>query len=109
MCGIAGITGTDRENAVKRMTDSLLHRGPDDCGYHIDNEIALGQRRLSIIDLVSGKQPIPNEDRTLYLVCNGEIYNSPKLRLQLEQQGHQFKTNTDVEVKIGRASCRERV
>jgi len=98
MCGIAGITGTDRENAVKRMTDSLLHRGPDDCGYHIDNEIALGQRRLSIIDLVSGKQPIPNEDRTLYLVCNGEIYNSPKLRLQLEQQGHQFKTNTDVEV-----------
>jgi asparagine synthase (glutamine-hydrolysing) len=98
MCGIAGITGNDRDAAIRRMTDVLAHRGPDDTGFYLDNDIALGQRRLSIIDLQSGHQPISNEDDTLELVCNGEIYNSPELRDALLRKGHRFKTHTDVEV-----------
>ncbi len=80
------------------MTDVLAHRGPDDSGFYHDDYIALGQRRLSIIDLNTGRQPISNEDDTLQLVCNGEIYNSPRLRKELVANGHQFKTATDVEV-----------
>ncbi len=98
MCGIAGIMGSNRANAIEKMTDIMIHRGPDDSGYYHDNEISLGQRRLSIIDLHSGRQPIANEDNTLQLVCNGEIYNSPELRKSLITKGHQFKTATDVEV-----------
>ena len=98
MCGIAGITGAQREHTVKKMTDAMIHRGPDDSGFFCDNHIALGQRRLSIIDLNSGRQPISNETDSLQLVCNGEIYNSPGLRESLKRKGHQFKTETDVEV-----------
>jgi asparagine synthase (glutamine-hydrolysing) len=98
MCGIAGIIGSQRTDAIKKMTDIMIHRGPDDSGYFHDDDIALGQRRLSIIDLNSGRQPISNEDNTLQLVCNGEIYNSPELRKELKSRGHQFKTGTDVEV-----------
>ncbi len=98
MCGIAGIMGSQRNDAIKKMTDIMIHRGPDDSGYFHDDDIALGQRRLSIIDLNSGRQPISNEDNTLQLVCNGEIYNSPELRKELKSRGHQFKTETDVEV-----------
>jgi len=98
MCGIAGITGAGRNDAIQAMTDALVHRGPDDSGFYHDDHIALGQRRLSIIDLDSGRQPISNEDHTLQLVCNGEIYNSPALRAALEKKGHTFKTRTDVEV-----------
>ena len=98
MCGIAGITGPDRVTAIVPMTEVLTHRGPDDSGFYHDDHIALGQRRLSIIDLSTGKQPISNEDGTLQLVCNGEIYNSPQLRKTLIAKGHQFKTATDVEV-----------
>ena len=98
MCGIAGMMGAGRADAIRKMTDALIHRGPDDSGYYIDDDIALGQRRLSIIDLESGRQPISNEDDTLQLVCNGEIYNSPELRESLIRQGHRFKTHTDVEV-----------
>lgn len=98
MCGIAGVTGAGRAETVRRMTDVLAHRGPDDSGFYHDDDIALGQRRLSIIDLHSGQQPISNEDDTLQLVCNGEIYNSPALRKELEARGHRFKTQTDVEV-----------
>lgn len=98
MCGIAGITGSSRGEAIRRMTDALIHRGPDDSGFYHDEEIALGQRRLSIIDLETGRQPISNEDDTLQLVCNGEIYNSPELRQALIKKGHRFKTHTDVEV-----------
>jgi asparagine synthase (glutamine-hydrolysing) len=98
MCGIAGIMGSQRTDAIKKMTDIMIHRGPDDSGYFHDDDIALGQRRLSIIDLNSGRQPISNEDNTLQLVCNGEIYNSPELRKELKSRGHQFKTETDVEV-----------
>jgi asparagine synthase (glutamine-hydrolysing) len=98
MCGIAGIIGAGRQEAIGKMTDALVHRGPDDSGYYVDDHIALGQRRLSIIDLSTGKQPIANETGTLQLVCNGEIYNSPELREDLEQRGHRFRTHTDVEV-----------
>ena len=98
MCGIAGIMASNRVNAIKKMTDIMIHRGPDDSGYYHDNDIALGQRRLSIIDINHGRQPISNEDDTLQLVCNGEIYNSPQLREALIAKGHRFKTATDVEV-----------
>jgi asparagine synthase (glutamine-hydrolysing) len=98
MCGIAGILGNGADSAIMQMTDAMAHRGPDDSGFYHDDDISLGQRRLSIIDLESGHQPISNEDDTLQLVCNGEIYNSPELRDELIKQGHRFKTHTDVEV-----------
>jgi len=98
MCGIAGIISVSRRDAIKPMTAAMSHRGPDDEGYFFDQTIALGQRRLSIIDLSGGRQPIANEDGTLQLVCNGEIYNSPSLRTELEAAGHRFRTATDVEV-----------
>ena len=98
MCGIAGIMASHRGEAIKNMTEALVHRGPDDSGYFQDEDIALGQRRLSIVDLHTGRQPISNEDNNLQLVCNGEIYNSPQLRKMLIAKGHRFKTETDVEV-----------
>ncbi len=98
MCGIAGIMASNRVDAIKKMTDIMIHRGPDDSGYYHDDDISLGQRRLSIIDINHGRQPISNEDDTLQLVCNGEIYNSPQLREALIAKGHRFKTATDVEV-----------
>jgi asparagine synthase (glutamine-hydrolysing) len=98
MCGIAGIMASHRTKAIQKMTDIMLHRGPDDSGFFHDDDISLGQRRLSIIDLHSGRQPISNEDDSLQLVCNGEIYNSPELRETLLAKGHRFKTETDVEV-----------
>lgn len=98
MCGIAGIISPDKKEAIYRMTDVMVHRGPDEDGYYKDNDIALGQRRLSIIDISGGTQPISNETDTLYLICNGEIYNSPALRKKLLESGHVFKTATDVEV-----------
>ena len=79
------------------ITDAIAHRGPDACGYYRDDYIALGNRRLSIIDLTTGNQPIANEAGNLQLVCNGEIYNSPELRRQLEPR-HKFRTRTDIEV-----------
>lgn len=102
MCGIAGILGgnPDRREEVRRMTDALVHRGPDDSGFFDDADISLGQRRLSIIDLVTGQQPISNETEDVVLICNGEIYNSPQLRKDLLQKGHRFKTSTDVETII---------
>jgi asparagine synthase (glutamine-hydrolysing) len=80
------------------MTSALIHRGPDDGAYYHDDAIALGFRRLSIVDLQSGRQPIANETDDLFLVCNGEIYNSPRLRKDLERQGHRFRSQCDVEV-----------
>ena len=80
------------------MTDALTHRGPDGVGYFSDGMIALGQRRLSIIDIDGGKQPIASEDGRLQLICNGEIYNSPGIRRQYEKLGYAFRTKTDVEV-----------
>jgi asparagine synthase (glutamine-hydrolysing) len=98
MCGIAGIISDHHRKIIEKMTEVLAHRGPDDVGYYHDGTISIGQRRLSIIDLAGGKQPIANETETLFLVCNGEIYNSPELRAELVRSGHQFRTNTDVEV-----------
>lgn len=98
MCGIAGAFHQGHEDVIRRMTEALAHRGPDGVGYYSDAHMALGHRRLSIIDLEGGRQPISNETDTLQLVCNGEIYNSPDLRKQLIASGHTFKTATDVEV-----------
>lgn len=100
MCGIAGAIGADRNSVIEPMTEILAHRGPDGEGFYRDDTVALGHRRLSIIDLAGGKQPIANEDDTIQLVCNGEIYNSPELRRELEGRGHRFRTKTDVEVIV---------
>jgi asparagine synthase (glutamine-hydrolysing) len=85
---------------VRGMCDQIRHRGPDDEGFHIDGRCALGMRRLSIIDLNTGHQPIPNEDRTVWVVFNGEIYNYQELREDLETRGHQFQTHSDTEVLL---------
>ena len=100
MCGIAGILSPDpaQRERIGSMASALHHRGPDDQGYHHSGPIALAQTRLSIIDLENGHQPMFNEDETLVLVCNGEIYNSPELRESLIKKGHHFRTRTDVEV-----------
>jgi asparagine synthase (glutamine-hydrolysing) len=82
------------------MADQITHRGPDDSGFFQDEHVLLGMRRLSIIDLAGGHQPIANEDETLRVVCNGEIYNFRNLRLLLESAGHHFRTQTDVEVLL---------
>jgi asparagine synthase (glutamine-hydrolysing) len=98
VCGIAGIVSQTRRGAITALTRALAHRGPDDEGFYEDEHIALGQRRLSIIDLAGGKQPIGSANGRLQLLCNGEIYNSVELRKQLIARGHRFKTATDVEV-----------
>lgn len=107
MCGICGIVGRDRvdRNALLRMTGVLHHRGPDDDGFYVREyesglAIGLGFRRLSIIDLESGSQPIGNEDGSVQLVLNGEIYNFRELRKELESRGHRFSTNADTEVIV---------
>lgn len=104
MCGITGIydmNGQQVERGIlKTMTETLVHRGPDDEGYYIVGEVGLGFRRLSIVDLAHGNQPHFNEDRSLVSVCNGEIYNYPELRKELTAKGHVFATNCDVEVLV---------
>jgi len=89
----------DRD-VLKKMTTALQHRGPDDEGYYTDAGVALGHRRLSIIDLDTGKQPIHNEDESIYVVFNGEIYNFPEIKKDLEEKGHRFYTKTDTEVLV---------
>ncbi len=98
MCGIAGALGPEADRITRQMTAALVHRGPDDDGYYLDHGVALGFRRLSIIDLEGGAQPIANETGEITLVCNGEIYNSPELRRRLQADGHRFRTHSDVEV-----------
>ena len=90
----------DVERVIVRMTSELTHRGPDECGYHADSKAALGHRRLSIIDLKSGQQPIYNEDRTVCVVFNGEIYNYQEVRDRLIADGHVFRTNSDTETIV---------
>jgi asparagine synthase (glutamine-hydrolysing) len=85
---------------VRRMAAAIVHRGPDDEGFHATSDVILGMRRLSIIDLAGGHQPITNEDETLWLVCNGEIYNFRELRAGLIGRGHAFRTGSDVEVVL---------
>ena len=84
-------------DVIKRMTDLLKHRGPDDEGFHFDPAAALGHRRLSIIDLAGGHQPIANEDETRFIVFNGEIYNHREIRAALEKKGHRYRTASDTE------------
>jgi len=105
MCGIVGIVGTDGRQRgdpaeIRRMCDMIVHRGPDDEGIFVRGRVALGMRRLSIIDLSTGHQPIHNEDGTIWIVFNGEIYNFRDLRLLLTGRGHNFHTNTDTEVIV---------
>ncbi|MED4604136.1 asparagine synthase (glutamine-hydrolyzing) [Paenibacillus validus] len=104
MCGITGVMYfEDREPSpelLKSMTDCIVHRGPDDIGFWSDNRIGLGFRRLSIIDLKEGHQPLANEDDTVWIAFNGEIYNYKYLRDSLQSKGHQFKTHTDTEVIV---------
>ena len=102
MCGLCGFTGEiiDRDAVVKEMTDVITHRGPDSSGIYTDSDIAMGFRRLSIIDLNQGDQPIYNEDGNLVVMFNGEIYNYQQLREILVAKGHQFATNTDTEVLV---------
>ena len=100
MCGFVGYINKekDKKDNIKKMNDLIVHRGPDSEGYYCDENIALGFRRLSIIDLKSGDQPIYNEDETKIIVFNGEIYNFKELKEELIKKGHKFKTNTDTEV-----------
>lgn len=103
MCGICGIVGTFDPEGVARMSRALRHRGPDGLGIYRDEtrHVCLGHRRLSIIDLAHGAQPMSNEDGSLWVVCNGEIYNAPALRRTLEARGHRFRTvNSDTEVLL---------
>jgi asparagine synthase (glutamine-hydrolysing) len=100
MCGITGFYGFEDEALLKKMTSLLEHRGPDDEGFYTDKNIALGQRRLSIIDLSTGKQPIFNEDESIVVVYNGEIYNFQEIKSELEKKGHKFSTATDTEVIV---------
>jgi asparagine synthase (glutamine-hydrolysing) len=103
MCGICGIVefgGRVDRDALARMTGALRHRGPDDEGFHVSAEAALGFRRLSIIDVQGGNQPLANEEGTVFLVCNGEIYNWQELRADLERRGHRFATRVDTEVLV---------
>lgn len=102
ICGKAALSSSDRVNpaTVERMTEALYHRGPDDYGMYATDQVVLGHRRLSIIDLKTGKQPICNEDRTIWIVYNGEIYNFKELRQQLLRDGHVFTTSTDTEVIV---------
>lgn len=103
MCGIAGFVnkkGNADRPVLERMCDAIAHRGPDDDGFFVDENAALGMRRLSIIDVAGGKQPIHNADRTKWIVFNGEIYNYQELRRGLDERGHQFYTNSDTEALL---------
>ena len=101
MCGIAGILvgeGPVPEDALRRMTGALAARGPDGEGFHLDGPVGLGHRRLSIIDVEGGKQPMFTEDGRVAVIVNGEIYNFPALRDELVRAGHRFATRSDTEV-----------
>ena len=105
MCGIAGVVSATRESniteaLVHHMCEQIVYRGPDDEGLYVADGAGLGMRRLSIIDLSGGHQPVFNEDRSAWVVFNGEIYNFPELRPELESRGHRFYTHTDTEVII---------
>src|SRR5688572_27269726 len=131
MCGIAGFAATsplgpDERHRAQMMRDVLVHRGPDGAGLWADEHAALAHRRLSIVDLAGGHQPLSNETGAIWVTFNGEIYNHADVRTELEAAGHQYRTRSDTETivhayeqwgdecvhrfrEIGRASCRERV
>jgi asparagine synthase (glutamine-hydrolysing) len=103
MCGIVGVVSLNKqrqnitEESIRGMTSVIKHRGPDDCGIYRRDGVALGMRRLSIIDIQGGHQPISNEDSSIHIVCNGEIYNHLELKRVLEMKGHFYRTNSDIE------------
>jgi asparagine synthase (glutamine-hydrolysing) len=105
MCGFAGYInlhgqGRVEEDVLPRMVGKLIHRGPDSYGYFRDDDLNMGFRRLSIVDLAGGDQPLFNEDSSVVLMCNGEIYNYPELKKRLTEKGHRFRTGSDVEVLL---------
>src|SRR3989442_5470474 len=104
MCGIAGIVGLRGQpvegSEIRSMCAVMAHRGPDDEGLYLGNGVGLGMRRLSIIDLETGHQPLSNEDGTIWAVCNGEIYNFRELRAGLERRGHVLYTGSDSETIV---------
>ena len=112
MCGFVGYINNKKKDKkeIKKMNDKIKHRGPDDEDYYIDEDIALGFRRLSIIDLAGGRQPMTNEDGSLVIVFNGEIYNYQELKSDLVKKGHIFKNNSDTEVILhGYEEYREKI
>ena len=119
MCGITGIFDTRAARdidaaALRRMNDSQLHRGPDEGSLHVEPGVGLGHRRLSIIDVATGQQPLFNEDGSVVIVFNGEIYNFQELIPELQALGHVFHTKSDTEVivhaweAVGRGQCVKR-
>jgi asparagine synthase (glutamine-hydrolysing) len=103
MCGITGLLNFRSpvlKESIQKMNDSLAHRGPDGEGFFLKDNIAIGHRRLAIIDIATGKQPLCNEDETIWITFNGEIYNYQELRHQLQQASHHFKTQSDTEVIV---------
>ena len=105
MCGITGFAERNHKaetarRIVKGMADLITYRGPDGEGYYVDDQVALGHRRLSIIDLEGGKQPMFNEDQNLAVIFNGEIYNFQELTAELMRAGHTFATRSDTEVLL---------
>ena len=101
MCGICGFTGDSDRSVLERMTNTLHHRGPDGVGYHLDNSVSLGMRRLAIVDIETGGQPAYNEDRSICVIFNGEIFNHVELRRLLEEKGHRFRSDhSDTEVLV---------
>ncbi len=99
MAGAPNDGGIDRQ-AIHRMCQTIIHRGPDDEGIYVKDGVGLGMRRLSVIDLAGGHQPVFNEDKTVWMVFNGEIYNFKDLRRELESKGHRFYTHSDTEVIV---------
>src|SRR2546423_3180366 len=102
MCGICGILYTDSRQLVERdrlkeMNRQIVHRGPDDDGFFVEGNVGLAMRRVSIIDIATGHQPITNENENLWIVYNGEIYNHQQLRSDLETRGHHYRTRSDTE------------
>ncbi|HKM54321.1 MAG TPA: asparagine synthetase B, partial [Isosphaeraceae bacterium] len=104
MCGIAGFVNRAGEAAdraiAERMTAALQHRGPDGDGIYCQGPVALGHRRLSIIDVSGGAQPLSNEDATVWVTYNGELYNELELRPELESRGHRYRTVSDTETLV---------
>ena len=105
MCGIAGILDLRGQRepdraALERMTQRILHRGPDEDGYFFAPGIGIGQRRLSIVGLADGQQPIYNEDRTVAVMYNGELFDYPEQKAALEARGHTFRTHSDTELLV---------
>src|SRR5207249_4147439 len=104
MCGIVGIVESSgrpvNQSWLEAMNGSIRHRGPDEDGFYVNGAVGLGMRRLSIIDVEGGHQPVHNEDKTIWAVFNGEIYNYKEIRESLEKLGHYFQTHSDTETLV---------